>query len=678
MNNSHLSAAADCPTMEVLIGFGSGELADPAFETVASHLSKCDKCLAVVAELHTRSTADFFEDRVRDCLVEPALRETLTHADAAGVLTAVGTDTETAPAVGPDRWVGQTVGRYRIQKRLGDGGMGVVYLAEDPAVGRAVALKMISAEALPKADRLARFRAEGRALARVRHPNVVQFFHFDEHAGVPYYTMEYVAGESLAARLPDHPLPVRDAVTLVRTVAAAVQAVHGQGLIHRDIKPSNIMIAADGTPKVADFGLAKLADAAGQSDRTHTGVILGTPSYMAPEQAEGRVRDIDARADVYALGAVLYAALTGRPPHKGKSVRETLRLVAGAIPAPPSAGRPGVPKVLDRICEKCLQKAPGRRYATAQALADDLADWLAGRPPRGLPGTLGRALRPTRRQALAAGLAAAAAAAGVAVYRRDPDVALRGLTADLQAGKAVTLIGATGAPAWFQWVAGKSKGKWGLADDGVFTVTVNDDAALVELAPDPQTDSYRLTAEVRHDAAARRTLSDAGLYVARRGEAAGDVTVHCFLQLAYNDIRTAEDEPLYVVGGVPDRRPRVNEVMLRPRVFADPTGPWHTDRTLTASARKFPQAGEAGGHWRTLEIVVTPDGFTAAWDGLPMALAAGAVRRELADSAAAVSEIPAAPPAFKALTPTFAPRGGLGLLVAWGTASFRSVTVTPL
>jgi eukaryotic-like serine/threonine-protein kinase len=671
-------SAADCPSLKVLVEFGLGELADVDFETVAGHLSQCDTCLAIIADVHGRSTTDILEERVRDCLVASELRKTVTHADAASAPTVSASGTATAPTVGQDPWVGHLVGRYHILKRLGAGGMGVVYLAEDPAVGRAVALKMISAEDIAKANRLERFRAEGRALARVRHPNVVQFFHFDEHAGHPYYTMEFVAGTSLADRLPDNPLPIRDAVELVRTVAVAVQAIHEQGVIHRDIKPSNILIEADGTPKVADFGLAKLADATGQSDRTHTGMVLGTPKYMPPEQAEGRIHDIDARADVYALGAVLYAALTGHPPLKGRSKRDTLRLVAGAIPAPPSRRQPEVPKILDRICAKCLEKDPGRRYSTSQALADDLDDWLAGRAPRSLPGVIGRAMRPTRRQALVAGLGLAATAAGVIIYRRDPDVILRGIQADLRAGKPVTLIGEKGKPKWYKWAVGEAKGKTGVADDGAFTVHAGDEFALVELLPDPQTDSYRLEVNVRHDLADRRTMGEVGLYVARQELHAGDVRADFYIQWSFNDVSRPEDFTPFGAKGKLLPVTELGLAELRPSLIGGTDNQIEFNKDMAGHRLTFNQADVHPRPWRMLEATVTPAGVWATWNGMEAARPLAAVNRAIAFEAAQVWKDPNAHPALRILTPEFVPRGGLGLFVSLGTASFQSVTITPL
>jgi mono/diheme cytochrome c family protein len=266
---------------------------------------------------------------------------------------------------------------YEILRIIDRGGMGVVYEARQIELGRTVAIKMISgAHVRPK--HLARFRVEAEAAARLQHANFVQIFHVGEVNGRPFFSMEYVAGGSLADRLTRSPLAAREAAGLVETLARAVHAAHECGIVHRDLKPSNVMLADDGTPKIADFGLAKLLD--DDSSHTHTGEILGTPSYMAPEQAEGNKDQIGPATDVYALGAILYELLAGKPPFQGTSPLDSLRLVMSQEPVPPSQLAAAVPRDLEAICLKCLEKTPAHRYATAQGLADDLRRFLNGQP----------------------------------------------------------------------------------------------------------------------------------------------------------------------------------------------------------------------------------------------------------------------------------------------------------
>jgi serine/threonine-protein kinase len=276
---------------------------------------------------------------------------------------------------------------YQVLGELGRGGMGVVYKARQTALNRTVALKMVRAGGHAGAAERARFRGEAGAAARLSHPNIVQVYEVGEHQGCPYLAMEYVDGDSLAARTGGTPLPPRAAAELVRTLARAVHYAHERGVVHRDLKPANILLAAAcglaglpakpqaATPKIADFGLARCLDEAGQ---TRTGDVLGTPSYMAPEQAEGRPRDVGPHTDVYALGAILYELLTGRPPFRGTSLLETLEQVRAQEPVPPRLLQPKVPRDLEVVCLKCLEKEPARRYSSAAELADDLEHFLQG------------------------------------------------------------------------------------------------------------------------------------------------------------------------------------------------------------------------------------------------------------------------------------------------------------
>ena len=286
--------------------------------------------------------------------------------------------------------------------------MGVVYKALQVSLNRIVAVKMILAGLLAtKADH-DRFHAEAQAAAVLDHPNIVPIFEVGEHEGQHYFSMGYVDGESLATRLAEGPLPPNEAAELVATVAGAVEYAHRQGVIHRDIKPSNILIDSKGRPRVTDFGLAKRVN--GGSDLTTTGQVLGTPSYMAPEQAAGQINAIGPAANVYALGALLYTTLAGRPPFQAATPLETLQQVIEREPLALRQLNPGVPRDLETIVLKSLEKAIPRRYATAQALVDDLRRYLEGRPILARPvGRWEHAWRWCRRQPVVAGLIAAVA-----------------------------------------------------------------------------------------------------------------------------------------------------------------------------------------------------------------------------------------------------------------------------
>jgi WD40 repeat protein/tetratricopeptide (TPR) repeat protein len=268
---------------------------------------------------------------------------------------------------------------YEVLGVLGRGGMGVVYRAWQKGLNRSVALKMVHAGAQASPQVLARFRVEAEAVARLQHPNIVQIHEVGQHTGSPFLVLELVEGRSLAQRLDGTPRPAREAAELVETLARAMHSAHCRGVVHRDLTPANVLLSADDQPKISDFGLAKLLFGGGDL-RTQTGELLGTPSYMAPEQAASRHDAIGAATDTYALGAILYELLTGRPPFKAESALETLRQVIADEPVTPSRLRPKLPRDLETVCLKCLRKEPAQRYASALALADDLRRFLDGRP----------------------------------------------------------------------------------------------------------------------------------------------------------------------------------------------------------------------------------------------------------------------------------------------------------
>ncbi len=265
---------------------------------------------------------------------------------------------------------------YEILAELGRGGMGVVFKARQLGFNRIVALKMILSGSYAGDDERERFRIEAEAVARLRHPNIhVQVYEVGEHEGRPFFSMEFCPGGALDKKLNATPLAPAEAACLVETLARAVQAAHAKGVVHRDLKPANILLTEDGTPKVTDFGLAKQMDTAG---RTATGAVMGTPSYMAPEQAGGKSKDVGPACDVYALGALLYECLTGRPPFKGTTALDTLAQVLHEDPVPVRRLRPKTPRDLETICVKCLQKAPEKRYSSAADLAADLRRYQSG------------------------------------------------------------------------------------------------------------------------------------------------------------------------------------------------------------------------------------------------------------------------------------------------------------
>jgi tetratricopeptide (TPR) repeat protein/tRNA A-37 threonylcarbamoyl transferase component Bud32 len=300
-------------------------------------------------------------------------------------------------------------GDYELLGAIGRGGMGIVYKARQRSLDRLVAVKMIRSGSCASEEERRRFQVEAEAVARLRHPNIVHIYEVSEADGEPFLVLEFVEGDSLARRLGGDPLGPRPAAVLVETLARAVEYAHGMGVVHRDLKPSNVLVegtleaALDGcVPKITDFGLAKRLDKTGW---TRSDAVLGTPSYMAPEQAASKPATIDARTDVYGLGAILYEMLTGRPPFRAESPLQTLKQVVEIEPARPRLVNPGVPRDLETVCLKCLEKDPQRRYSSAAAVADDLGRWLRGEPLRARRvGALGTGLRLCRRKPVIAGL----------------------------------------------------------------------------------------------------------------------------------------------------------------------------------------------------------------------------------------------------------------------------------
>jgi WD40 repeat protein len=296
---------------------------------------------------------------------------------------------------------------YEILDLLGQGGMGVVYKARQLQLDRVVALKMIVPERRARARDLNRFRREARAIAQLQHPHIVQVFEVGEHAGQPYFVLEFCGGGSLRGRIGGTPLAAAEAASLAEILARAIYVAHQHQIIHRDLKPGNVLLTVEGQPKIADFGLAKLLDQ--DCVETRTGEILGTPSYMAPEQADGKNREVGPAADIHALGAILYECLTGRPPFQAETTLDTVLQVVREEPVPPRRLQSKVPRDLETICLKCLQKEPRKRYGTTLELAEDLLRFQKGEPIQARRvRTPERAWRWCRRNPSAAGLIAAA------------------------------------------------------------------------------------------------------------------------------------------------------------------------------------------------------------------------------------------------------------------------------
>lgn len=307
------------------------------------------------------------------------------HKPGSGEGKAVGRPGFSLPA---DALRGQGMGDYELLEELGRGGMGVVYRARQKSLGRVVALKMVLRGPTATQADLVRFRGEAESAARLRHPHIVPVFEVGEHDGLPFFSMQYVEGSSLAQRLAEGPLPGKEAARLLAPVARAIAEAHRQGVLHRDLKPSNVLIDVEGRPYVSDFGLAKQISPTvpSEADPTHfggvtqTGAILGTPGYMSPEQAAGSRGELGPATDIHSLGAILYAMLTGRPPFQAPSPIETVLMVLEQDPVPPRLLNPRADRDLEMIALKCLQKPVELRYRQASDLADDLEAYLANEP----------------------------------------------------------------------------------------------------------------------------------------------------------------------------------------------------------------------------------------------------------------------------------------------------------
>ncbi|MBV8506900.1 MAG: serine/threonine protein kinase, partial [Alphaproteobacteria bacterium] len=418
-----------------LLRFLEGPSPDADDEAIVAHVEGCADCRAELDRLAAATELS----ALRAVRIAPPARPDLPFLRDLRELDLRHLDDEPAPPPAEAPW--PQIPGYAILGELGRGGAGVVYHARHRALGRPVAIKMLHPGLFPtEADRR-RLRAEAEAVARLQHPNVVQLYEIGEAGGSPYLVLEYVSGGTLASSLAGRPQPPREAAALVETLARAVHAAHLKRIVHRDLKPANVLLHRDettmtgdrraengprtahpssfGVPKITDFGLAKRLDRSG-SGLTQT--LSGTPAYMSPEQVPERAGEppatpVTPATDVYALGVILYEMVTGRPPFLGTDWVTTLLQVVRRAPVPPRELQPGTPRDLETICLKCLEKEPGKRYATAGELADDLGRFLDHRPIRARRvGPLGRLLRWGRRNPVPAGLLSALVVTGLLAF----------------------------------------------------------------------------------------------------------------------------------------------------------------------------------------------------------------------------------------------------------------------
>jgi eukaryotic-like serine/threonine-protein kinase len=343
----------DCLTRAELTAFQLGELPLHELDAAAAHMEACARCEALARELDTLCDAGVVFLRETAQAQPVVLKPALPHG----------------------------IEGHEILEEVGRGGMGVVYKARHVRLNRVVALKMLLGDRFADREAYVRFQAEAEAVARLHHPNIVDLYEVGEQldgAGLrrPYFTLEFVEGGNLSQRLAGRPQPPGQAAAWLEPLARAVHYAHTQDVVHRDLKPSNVLLTRNGELKVCDFGVAKLLQ--GSDLQTRSGSIVGTAEYMAPEQACGAT--VGPATDVHALGAILYAILTGRPPYQAASVLETLQRLQNEDPIAPARLQRGIPRDLQTICLKCLHKDPARRYASADALADDVRRFRIGEP----------------------------------------------------------------------------------------------------------------------------------------------------------------------------------------------------------------------------------------------------------------------------------------------------------
>lgn len=602
-----------------------------------------------------------------------------------------------------------TVGKYRILEPGSIGGMGVVYKAYDAELDRVVALKVIKGGFVASDEELLRFHREAQAAARLHHPNIIAVYEIGQASGCPYFTMAFAAGGSLAQQRSRFAEP-RAAAALLEKIARAVHAAHQRGILHRDLKPANILFDAHDNPLVSDFGLAKVVDAS--LELTRAGQLLGTPTYMAPEQASGRTDQVSAATDVWALGVILYELLTGQRPFKGMSQEDQLRNVRTAEPTRPRSLLRSLDPALETVILKCLEKEPARRYASAEALADDLARWLRSERVLARPPALyiraGRAMR--RHRAAVLGLLFAAVLVVLAAWawrdrERSPSPDESGEKSSLEEklvrlkrGEKVALLDKSGPPGWSRWQPRRNEGRTMLDMDKIFRVSSGKQAAMLELLP-AAPKRYRLRAQVQHTdhwLPKDKSSGAVGIYFAHGKHVQDEGAMHNFFTWTFNDrtpamMRLPENALPRNRGDLPADAGPISSVRLIFNVVQDRgAGVLRTNTFSGNTHRMFVPAGEAETMpWRSLEVEVSPEQIKTYWEGklVPsfMQVRGKDGRFQQIDFCdphhilRRVALINANIPNPKgSQTADLTLGAGVGLYVQQGAAAFRSVEIEPL
>jgi serine/threonine-protein kinase len=571
-----------------------------------------------------------------------------------------------------------TVPGYEIQSVLGEGTHGIVYLARQLSLDKLVALKMLRDGDLARQEYRKLLRRDAEVLAKLKHPNIVRIIDFGEAGGRLFYTMEYVKGRSLEERLKAGPLPPREAADLVAKLARALQTVHEKGIVHRDLKPANILLDENGTPEVADFGLAKLLG--GHESLAASGQLVGNVAHMAPEQTGGKTSDVGPGADIWALGIILYESLSGRLPFVGKSFLDTLGLIRTGEPAP--LQQFDVDRDLQAICFKCLEKKTWQRYATTAELADELGRFLNQDPRdpvltriRSWPIRTWRLARrrPIDATALVLIILVLPAIPLIQLWM-DPERPVAQLESRLASGHTVTLIGEEGRPAWFRLRAGADTTQVSQTPDGAWSIN-SWGFCLVELMRKVRLPGYRFRAWIRHEKGKR--LSEVGLFFGLEEIATKDGMVLSFGHVAFDDVNSEAElnllRPPGFPGPVPE--PMGNPIYIMPFIYslrADSSERAQALNSGSPSLRFKPFITQSD--WRLLTIEVHSDRIIAYWgDNEKIGIITMDEWSEFLLKGLSADRL-----VNRTKVPAFNRGGAIGLYVAQGTASFRQVVVEPL